>query len=380
MNGHAIEESERLVSIDAFRGAVIAAMLLVDGQSGTHTYAMFKHSIWNGLSFTDCIAPCFMWVVGVALFISLNKRLSRGDDTVLVFRYVVRRSVILFGLGVILNVWQPLITAIFHADSNYLDSLRLMGTLQRIAISYLVVSAILIYFPDPRKHIAIIFGLITTYTLIFYLIPAHGFHHGDFSLEKNAVTYIDKLILGCHSGLSHPLLNTIPATAMVILGSLIGRILIESTDRRWTLGLLSLIGILLLGAGAISSFWIPINYKLWTTSFSMLAGSIACLSFSLFYWLVEMKDFGLGTGFLRILGMNPLVIWVAAILTKTILNMKGLFDQQGNWHPLWEILSEKIYITMIPVELNSLVFASLFMFSFYLIAYLLYSRNIIVRI
>ena len=178
---HAVSLSERLLSVDAFRGATIAAMLLVDGQGGTETFAMFKHSEWNGLTFTDCIAPCFMWIVGVGLFISTSKRLARGDRRVEIFSHAVSRAVMLFLIGVLLNLWLPALTALVRWNICELNSWLLMGTLQRIAVGYLIATCVFLSCDDPVNQTAAAIALVAVYTCIFYLAPAPGFLRGDFS-------------------------------------------------------------------------------------------------------------------------------------------------------------------------------------------------------
>ena len=198
-------------------------MLLVDGQGGTETFAMFKHSEWNGLTFTDCIAPCFMWIVGGGLFISMSKRLARGDSPAAIFGHALRRAVILFAIGVALNLWLPALTAIVRWNADELNSWLLMGTLQRIAIGYLIATIVILITADPAKQIAAAFALVAAYTAVFYMAAAPGFPPGDFSEPGNAVTRLDRLLLGSHFNLSHPVLNSLPAGAMVLLGSLVGR-------------------------------------------------------------------------------------------------------------------------------------------------------------
>ena len=69
----------RLVSLDAFRGATMALMVLVnDPGDGAHTYAPLEHANWNGWTPTDMVFPSFLWIVGVSLTLSLAKRLAAG--------------------------------------------------------------------------------------------------------------------------------------------------------------------------------------------------------------------------------------------------------------------------------------------------------------
>lgn len=73
------ETSGRLISLDAFRGITIAAMLLVNFPgNGRHVYAPLRHTHWNGITPTDLIAPFFLFIVGVAIAFAYTKRLDAG--------------------------------------------------------------------------------------------------------------------------------------------------------------------------------------------------------------------------------------------------------------------------------------------------------------
>ena len=124
---------ERLISLDAFRGATMALMVLVnDAGDGRHTYAPLQHSEWNGWTITDAVFPSFLWIVGVAITLSLGNRLAAGVSRSKLMVQIGRRSVILYVLGL----------AVYAAPAFDLSTQRVLGVLQRIAICYLVASAI----------------------------------------------------------------------------------------------------------------------------------------------------------------------------------------------------------------------------------------------
>ncbi len=377
---HAVPMCERLISVDVFRGATIAAMFLVGGQAGTETYSMLSHSEWYGLTFTDCIAPCFMWIVGVGLYISLSKRLARGDKAVGIFKHVVRRAIILFGIGVVINLWLPALTALVRLDVRELDSWLLMGTLQRIAIGYLIAAAVILKTSDAKKQIAFGCALLVAYTGIFYLAPAPGFSPGDFSQQGNAVTYIDNQMLGSHSNLSHPVLNTVPSAAMVLFGSLIGRLL--TVDGRHVLKLRMMLssGVTLMIGGLLLAHWVPFTYRLWTPSFLMTVGGVACLCFALLYWTIEVRGVRFGMKALSILGMNPILMWILSVVSKSLLGAKGFLNDEGKWRSIWLIMFESMSSSHISPEMNSAIFAVIYASFLYGFAHLLYSRNLVIRI
>src|SRR5580704_3001739 len=87
----------RLVSLDAFRGAVMAFMILVNTPGdGSHVYWPLEHAEWHGWTPTDVVFPSFVWIVGLAITLSLGKRLARGDSRGALFVKASRRAAILF--------------------------------------------------------------------------------------------------------------------------------------------------------------------------------------------------------------------------------------------------------------------------------------------
>ncbi|CAI7999577.1 Heparan-alpha-glucosaminide N-acetyltransferase, partial [Geodia barretti] len=114
----------RLASLDTFRGFSLMIMIFVNYGGGG--YWFFDHSRWNGLTVADLVFPWFIWIMGVSIVFSYK---SRTKHTILSRLYqLVRRSVILFGLGLFLN------------NGFTLGRWRIPGVLQRFAISYFVVA------------------------------------------------------------------------------------------------------------------------------------------------------------------------------------------------------------------------------------------------
>src|SRR5437588_1814433 len=122
----------RLVSLDAFRGATMALMVLVNTPGGPISYGPLNHSEWNGWTITDMVFPSFLWIVGVAMTLSLGKRVAQGVPRSRLFLQVLRRAVILYCLGLLL----------YGFPSYNLGTIRLLGVLQRIAFCYAAAAAI----------------------------------------------------------------------------------------------------------------------------------------------------------------------------------------------------------------------------------------------
>ena len=175
----------RLVSLDVFRGATMALMVLVNNAGdGAHTYGPLQHSDWNGWTLTDTVFPAFLWIVGVAITLSLGKRIGAGIPRRQLFGQVLRRAAILYVLGLVV-----------YAYPFNLSTQRLLGVLQRIAICYLIASAIYLT-TGVRGQIIWIVSLLAGYWLIMKLVPVPGYGAGDLAVEHNIANYIDKIVLG----------------------------------------------------------------------------------------------------------------------------------------------------------------------------------------
>src|SRR5271156_1005297 len=90
----------RLVSLDVVRGITIAFMILVNnGGNGKYSYRQLEHSPWNGWTLTDLVFPSFLFMAGISIVLSTESRLARGESKATLRLHVLKRSAILFLLG-----------------------------------------------------------------------------------------------------------------------------------------------------------------------------------------------------------------------------------------------------------------------------------------
>ena len=100
-----MNETKRLISLDAMRGFTVAAMILVNYPgSEEFSYAPLNHTKWNGLSPTDLIAPIFLFVVGVSIAFAYTKRLEMGLPKSGMYMKIVGRSLKIYLVGLFLNL------------------------------------------------------------------------------------------------------------------------------------------------------------------------------------------------------------------------------------------------------------------------------------
>jgi predicted acyltransferase len=358
--------TERLVSLDAFRGATMALMVLVNNPGdGRHTYWPLEHADWNGWTPTDVVFPSFMWIVGVAMTLSFAKRLAAGASRGLLFTQAFRRAVIIYVFGLLVYVYPGL----------SFSTQRLMGVLQRIAICYLIAAAIYLT-TSLRGQIIWIISLLAAYWLMMTLIPVPGYGAGHLDVDGNLAHYIDRIVLGAHN-YRHTktwdpegIISTIPAIATVLFGIMAGHLLRLQRSLAERTKWLLLIGALLIASGLICNIWLPINKKLWTDSFALFMAGLDSVIFGIFLWLVDGLGFKRAVKPLVIMGMNAITVYLASefldeALTATHAH-KWLFDTFFSWPAS-------------PFN-ASLLYAIAYVLVMYLLAWFMYRRKWFLRV
>lgn len=365
----------RLVSLDAFRGLTMAFMILVNTPGdGRHTYWPLQHSDWHGWTPTDVVFPSFLWIVGVAITLSLGRRLARGDSRLDLFRKAAGRAAVLFALGVLVYVYPA-----FNLSTE-----RIMGVLQRIAICYVAAAAIFLT-TKVRGQIAWAVGLMTVYWLLMAFVPVPGFGAGRLDVDGNFAHYIDRIVLGAHNyGQTKTwdpegIVSTLPAIATCLLGVLAGHIL----ALRRSLGERSLrlaaLGVALLAAGLICNTWLPINKKLWTDSFTLFMGGLDFVLFAGLLWLVDGLGWRRAVKPLVIMGMNAIVIYLASEFLDEALGWIHWTTAAGRVS-LRGWIYHNFFAGIASPYNASLAYALAYVFMLYLAAWFMYRRRWFVRV
>lgn len=278
----------RLVSLDAFRGLTIAAMLLVnDPGSWSYVYGPLRHAEWHGWTPTDLIFPFFLFIVGVAMTFSFGKRRREGKDRRALLGKAARRALVLFALGLLIHAFPW-----YDVD---LATLRIPGVLQRIAVAYLAASAIVL-FTGLRGQIVATAALLLGYWALLTLVPVPGGAAGDLTPDGNLAAWLDRTVLGTEHLWSQSrtwdpegILSTVPAVASVLLGVFTGRWLRSGrSGRAVTAGLLAG-GVAAIAVGALWGQLFPINKNLWTSSFTVFTAGMALLLLGLCYWVIDVR-------------------------------------------------------------------------------------------
>ena len=305
---------ERLVSLDAFRGFTIAGMILVNNPgSWGNIYPQLAHAAWNGWTFTDFIFPFFLWIVGVSMTFSFAVRKTKGDDNTKLLLGVLRRSAIMFGLGLFLTGFPFGLLWGHHLD---LSTIRIPGVLQRIAICYLMSS--IIYLNTSMRGVIISIGaLFVTYWLFMFYYPVPEIGAGVFEKGKNFAAYIDSMFLSGHMWSAtktwdpEGLFSTLPAIATSLIGAITGDYLRQSPQEKTEKSVwMFVFGSGFLLSGAILDMWMPINKSLWTVSYTLFMAGWALCIFGIFYFLIVAKGIKKWAYPFIVYGMNAIFVFV----------------------------------------------------------------------
>jgi len=367
--------TQRLVSLDAFRGATIAFMILVNTPGdGGYVYGPLQHAKWHGWTATDVVFPSFLWIVGVAMTLSMGRSLAAGASRGHLLVQASRRATILFVLGVLVYVYP---------DFD-LSTQRILGVLQRIAICYLIAAAIYLT-TGIRGQIAWIVCLLTGYWLIMALAPVPGYGPGRLDEAGNFGHYIDRLVLGSHNyrstGTWDPegIISTLPAIATALFGIMAGHILRIKRTLAERTAWLFLAGNLLIAAGLICNQWLPINKKLWTTSFSLFMAGLDFVIFAMFLWLVDGLGYKRVVKPLAIMGMNAIVVYLASEFGDEALGWIR-WRSEGHTVTLHRWIFENLFASLFSPINASLLYGIVYTLAIYVLAYVMYRRGWFVRI
>ncbi|MES2218305.1 MAG: heparan-alpha-glucosaminide N-acetyltransferase domain-containing protein [Pseudomonadota bacterium] len=308
----------RWLSLDVFRGITIALMIVVNSPGmlmagHVNTYSWLQHSVWNGCTLADLVFPFFVFIIGVSLVFSLSKSLALGVSRNQLALKVLKRSLIIFSIGLLLNAIPD--------HFNY-STLRVFGVLQRLAICYYV-AAMLFLSTSTRSQVLLTISLLVGYWFMLTMFPVPGYGINNLSQEGNLPAYIDRMLFSSahlYGKIFDPegALSTLPAIATTLLGNLTGIWLMTNGNHQKKLTGIMIAAPLALITGWVWGLWFPINKALWTSSYVLVTGGLALLLLSLCIWLIEIRQWKYWARPFEIFGMNAIAAYVLHIVLLRI--------------------------------------------------------------
>lgn len=386
---------QRVQSVDIARGITIAFMVLVnDPGDWNHVYPQLDHAVWNGWTLTDLVFPNFLFLMGASIVFSLRARTAKGETAHSLAGHIVRRSIILFVLGLFISAYPH-----FH-----LTHLRLFGVLTRIALCYLCAGLICLATRRMTHLAATVAVLLVGYWALmrFVPIPGIGTPTHDFPLldrSRNLAVWIDRGFIAftrntVHAGRLYNgdhdpegFLSTLPAIATCLLGSTAGTLLrlprLKPATKR---NILAASGVLFVAAGELWNLTFPINKNLWTSSYVLFAAGCSLLGLTLAYWLVDILRVQEHSRFGRIalwpwlvFGSNAIVVLtVSDFIVETLIAIK--FQDSGKLTTAWGWIYNHAFARGNSTGITSLAFAIAFVCVCFLPNWILWRKRIFIKI
>jgi predicted acyltransferase len=334
------QPSARIVSLDAFRGITIAVMLLVNNPGSWSTlYSPLAHATWEGCTLADLVFPFFLFAVGASLAISLPKARARLETNLLALRgstsgavaalvrRVLLRGLILFALGLFLNLFPLLLQQVFGGGNADFSTLRILGVLQRIGLTFVVAGCIWLFLPFSAQYLLGAL-LLAGYSLLLGPRPVHP--------TDNLIAHLDAYILPAanmyRGGPLDPegLTSTLPAIVSVLLGAWITRSIRASPPSGSPMtpfARLAGVGVILMLGGGLLSIIQPVIKPLWTPAYVLLTAGLACWVWSVLSLLTD--TIGLTLRPLVVFGSNALFAFFATGVVGRLLGFITVNTGEG---------------------------------------------------
>ena len=400
------ETRERLVSLDVFSGLTIAGMLLVnDPGTWSAIYPPLEHAEWHGWTPTDLIFPFFVWIVGITTYLSMQSRRARGVSEREITRSVIKRGAIIFLLGFLMAgfpffTWTAIKD---HPDPSFLyrvwDRLlhwRIMGVLCRIGVVY-IIAALIAQRTTVRQQIVTIICLLYGYWFVMTALPVPGTGTlGQLAIARPDTTiaaWLDRLLLDwSRFGLGNHLwsgsvtwdpegiLSTVPAVGTAMLGILTGRWLAEPTPIQERLNGMFALGAIGMMTGLMWNWAFPINKGIWTSSYVVFTAGMAAVALAAIIWLVDLKKYDWWTKPFVVFGMNPILAFVGSGVMARIIYSLIKVTYDGKPVPLQSAIYQAAFASWLEPKNASLAFAICFVLFWYAIVYVLYRKQIFLKV
>lgn len=346
----ATQSSSRLTSLDAFRGLVILAMLIVNNLGDYSTTGYFwKHADWVSdfggawkqwiaapswsriplfvhCTLADYVMPCFILIIGVAIPFSAAASHARGVPPATMWIRTVRRSAVLVLLGWILCYFRDHFAKSLYGEAPWTFPLG-MDVLQLLGVSYLV-ARVLYELPQTWRVTALV-ALYLCHWAILRFYPQGDFPAGTFTEKHNAIKYIYDTWPVWKATTLHAgpvtigwigMLSVSPTVATMLLGTLMGDRLrrgdipppVKARGLAWW-------GLILAVIGFVWAFDLPFNKPRWTPCYMIYVSGVGAMLIALLYWVIDIRKLRRWCHPLVVFGCNAIGVYFLSILLKVLL-------------------------------------------------------------
>jgi len=378
------KNNNRLLSLDFFRGATVAAMILVNnpGDWG-HIYSPLEHAEWHGCTPTDLVFPFFLFIVGVSIAYAMSSKKtdpSKHNQTIL---KAFKRSLILFGLGLFLSLFPKVFTDPIEA----FQTVRIPGVLQRIAVVFFICSVL--FLKNSEKglfRIAVV--ILAVYWAMMTFLPVPGVGYANLEKETNLGAWLDRTLLSeahlwkmAKTWDPEGIFSTVPAIATGLFGVLTGIYLRrKDIDEPTKVAWLFSAGIAAVVAGLLWGLAFPINKSLWTSSYVLFCAGLAIMLLALSYWIIDIKRYSAFTPPFVAYGVNAITVFFLSGLIPRLLNMIKISNADGSISGLQSWLYDNFFKPNFTPVNASLAWAICFNLFWFIILWIMYRKKIIIKV
>ena len=355
--------SQRLLSLDILRGITVAGMILVNNGWG-ESFEMLGHSKWNGMTPCDLVFPFFLFIMGISCYLSLVK--SEFKPTPQVIRRIVKRTVLLFVIGLFINWFDHAI----EGDLLCFGHLRIWAVMQRIALCYGIVSLFAL-FCNHKYTLHTIVGLLVIYTAIIVL--GNGY---EYDADVNILAQADLKLFGYdhiyHKSPVDPegLMGTISSVAHVLLGFYCGMLIRKRETVEQKVIALFVVGAIGVIGGYLLSYGLPLNKRIWSPSYVLMTCGLASLLQALLMYVIDIQKKSGWITFFHVFGVNALALYVSSELLAILLKNIGVS----------EVIYNGIHAVIPALKWASLAYAIYFVMLNFAIGYVLYRKKIYIKL
>jgi predicted acyltransferase len=349
--------TQRVLSIDAFRGITILVMIFVNELAGVQGIpAWMKHvpATADAMTFVDVVFPAFLFIVGMSIPFAMASRRAKGDGVGQLNAHILFRTLGLLVLGFFM----------VNAEGGYNETAMAIPLALWSLLFY--VGVILIWNVYTSLSKPVVYTLRATGAVLL-LVLAWLYRGGEdgtgsmtpqwwgilgligwaylvaclwYQLVRGKLAGICAGILLClglyilgKAGIVRevPVLGWIVGQmghaihiAIVLCGITASLIFFDRkhahTNDRRLLEVLAF-ALILVAAAFLARPYYKISKIFATPSWALYSAAICCVIFTFLYWLIDLKHVGRWTAFFKPAASNPLLTYIIPFILYAILRL-----------------------------------------------------------